>query len=230
MSNILWEDLPREAWLVVLSFLPAKDLCSVASLGKRFRQLSDNDSLWKRQCASKWNDKQHMPQPMKDDELFWRSPYLQKLTTKQCKQILSRRGYDFQHIVEKSELEQLVNSTCPMQNVCSTFKSVWKASYAYALVDSRRQMITLEEVPYFRWNLFYNGVPSKNGLRHFQKGGDFFSPYFGKTYWDLVDQYFVLAGGNMLVERNPVNWGWFIGRGTATEYHSVDVEKLQPKR
>eukprot|EP00933_Yihiella_yeosuensis_P019934 TRINITY_DN16075_c0_g1_i1.p1 TRINITY_DN16075_c0_g1~~TRINITY_DN16075_c0_g1_i1.p1 ORF type:complete len:140 (-),score=17.48 TRINITY_DN16075_c0_g1_i1:372-791(-) len=113
---------------------------------------------------------------------------------------------------------------------CESFPILgrWKTSYAYAELDSRRHWITEEEVAHFRWHLIYNGMPSSLGLRHFKRDGIFDSPHFGQTTWYLEGggRSFVMQNvAQLQVQRNPENWGWIIGAGTGTEYHSKEIQE-----
>jgi hypothetical protein len=38
----------------------------------------------------------------------------------------------------------------------------------------------------------------------------------------------VAQGLELPVDREPSNWGWVLGRGTSTEYHSVDLFTSPP--
>lgn len=100
----------------------------------------------------------------------------------------------------------------------------WKLAYASAEIDSRRTIITREEVAYFRWALFYEGIRAAE-LRHFQADGRFDSPYLGQTTWHLyTDGSFCIRGIHPLpVERLPESWGWVIGKGYSTVYFSLET-------
>ena len=98
----------------------------------------------------------------------------------------------------------------------------WKESYALAEIDSRRRYMSVEELVNFRWQLIYDGSPSRMGLRKFNEDGTYWSPYMGLCTWMLDGERLAFAGMSLLVERNASNWGWVIGRGQRTEYHSVE--------
>jgi hypothetical protein len=98
----------------------------------------------------------------------------------------------------------------------------WKESYILAEIDSRRRYMSREELVRFRWQLIYDGSPSKMGLRKFNEDGTYWSPYMGLCTWILHGQLLTFAGLSLPVERNASNWGWVIGRGQRTVYHSVE--------
>lgn len=95
-----------------------------------------------------------------------------------------------------------------------------------AEIDSRRHVITSAELVHFKWQLIYNGSPSHMGLRQFDANGMYRSPYMGMSEWVLHGQYLMFAGITLLVERNMDSWGWVIGRGQRTEYHSVEADHV----
>jgi len=216
-------NLLDECWVRVMSFLSAGELCRCAGLGSKCRALANNDELWRHLCRVRWADKQYMP-----DELFRNGDYrLVSLTVPECKSLLARRGIDFSNIFEKSELLAQLHSSNPavFHRQPLPIPGKWKTSYAFAEADSHRGKITLDEIAHFRWHLIYNGRPSRMGLRHFQRNGVFVSPHLGQTSWRLDEQgNFVMHGVQPLaVQRNRADWGWAIGVGTNTEYHSREV-------
>ena len=102
----------------------------------------------------------------------------------------------------------------------------WKQKYLLALKDSKRQRITPQEVSYYSWKLLYKRNGSNLGLRKFLPDGTYQSPYFGRCEWTLSkdDGCLQVMGHSLVVERDPETWGWIIGRGSSTVYHSVDVQ------
>lgn len=162
------------------------------------------------------------------DELFRNGDYRGiSLSVRECKSLLARRGVSLDAgCREKEELVAAVNDSSPpiFDGQPPPILGKWKTSYACAELDRHREMITEYEVSYFRWQLIYNGRPSTLGLRHFQRDGIFVSPHFGQTSWYLDQGNFIMQGvAPLQVRRNPDNWGWFIGHGTNTEYHSIEV-------
>lgn len=214
-----------ECWVRAIGFLEPTSLCACARVSCRWRSLSNDDATWKHCCAWRWSGKQGV----RPGELFVNGNYshLTSLTVRECKSLLERRGVVCEHLLEKAELLQQLRDTNPdmIPGQSPLIFGKWKTSYAYAVGDSRRRAITATEVDYFRWHLIYNGVPSRLGLRHFQKDGIFVSPHFGETRWCLEEdgRAFAMQGvARLAVDRNTENWGWMIGAGTGTEYHSVE--------
>ncbi|CAE7343861.1 unnamed protein product [Symbiodinium natans] len=218
-----------EAWLKVLSFFSAVDLCRVGEAHAKLKSLASDEDTWKSLCQHRWHGKQWM----KPGELFRNGDYSGlRLSVAECKSLLQRRGFQIPHVTEKSDLLCALHETNPhvpgARRGMAMIPSKWKRCYVYAEVDSRRQHITEEEVAHFRWQLVYHGRPSSMGLRHFQKNGVFVSPHFGETRWSLLHggTWFMMQGIDPLkVSRNLDNWGWVIGAETSTEYHSAEVEQ-----
>lgn len=99
----------------------------------------------------------------------------------------------------------------------------WRHRFVIAEADAVRDEITREELVHFRWRLVYNGIPSNMGLRRFQPDGLYASPYLGLTEWHLHENNLIFSGMSLPIERSRNNWGWVIGKGSRTEYHSVEV-------
>lgn len=215
--------LPDDCWFRVLANLTDKELCRCARVGSKHREFANEDDLWIRLCRLRWHDKQNMP-----NELFRNADYsLLKLSVSESKALLKRRGVNFAHITEKPELLEAVRGSTPavIGGQPLPIPGKWKTSYAFAELDSRRQHITHEEVAHFRWQLVYHGRPSSLGYRHFQRNGVYVSPHFGETTWHIDGRgYFVMQGVEPLgILRNPATWGWVLGSGSSTEYHSAEA-------
>jgi len=215
-----------EIWLSVLSFANPAELSRRSELDHRFKTLANDDDLWRQLCRARWIGKQWMP-----DELFRNGDYKRvSLSVAEAKSILKKRDISVDNIVEKSELLEVLRSSNPKVQgapLVPPSGSKWKVSFVYSELDSLRKCISTEEVAYFRWHLVYHGRPSQMGLRHFQKNGIFVSPHFGETRWSLAEggTSFIMHGvAPLQVQRNSENWGWVIGAGTGTEYHSRELE------
>jgi len=225
--------LLEESWHHVLSFLSASDLCTCASWSKSFYSSANNDRLWKQHCDRRWVGKVRMQQ----DALFWNGDYRHlRLSVPECRSLQRRRG--------ESELGKPLpprygliagpGYRCGQRNTLLPMAGKWKTCFAHAEIDSKRESISEDEVAHFRWQLIYHGRASTMGMRHFQRDGVFVSPHFGETTWRLTHEgrQFVMQGVTALeVERNADTWGWVMGRGTGTEYHSVELDAgtHQPK-
>eukprot|EP00929_Paragymnodinium_shiwhaense_P042919 TRINITY_DN22136_c0_g1_i2.p1 TRINITY_DN22136_c0_g1~~TRINITY_DN22136_c0_g1_i2.p1 ORF type:complete len:152 (+),score=14.96 TRINITY_DN22136_c0_g1_i2:106-561(+) len=148
--------------------------------------------------------------------------------------ILARRGLcvfeDPDAVFDDAELRSALKASTPklMQGPPLPIPGKWKLSYAYAELDSTRDKITREEISYFRWQLVYQGRASRLGLRHFQRDGLFVSPHMGHTQWllDAAGNFSVAGMAPLRVERNEEDWGWVIGKNTATEYQCREITKI----
>lgn len=99
----------------------------------------------------------------------------------------------------------------------------WKQKFAKAEIDILRNRITEEELCRFRWKLIYNGRESGYGLRKFSSDGTYESVY-GVCEWVLFQDKLCFMGLSLPIERDPVTWGWTIGKNTRTVYTSQEKE------
>jgi len=97
----------------------------------------------------------------------------------------------------------------------------WKQWFGWAEYDKTRPIISQDEMCDYAWKLIYNGAESRMGLRKFLPNGTYHSPYAGLCEWALMDNRLCFMGLQLPVTRNLETWGWIIGPGTATVYHSV---------
>jgi hypothetical protein len=217
-SFTFFSSLDDGVCVVVMAFLDHQDLClGVGNVSHRFRDLGSSDLLWRSLCQLRWAEKQNMPKVdfAGNMPLFWRADYTGlELTTweqsmlKMCEQHLTAIG----------------GVKLPLLRVLPRMLGKWKTAFAYAEIDKRRQLLQLDEVSYFRWQLVYNNAHSTTGLRHFQEGGVYASPYLGVSSWRLKGDgaRFDLGGMELSVQRRNDDWGWVIGGRTMTEYLSVE--------
>ncbi len=225
--------------VVVMAFLDHQDLClGVGNVSHRFRDLGSSDLLWRWLCQLRWADKQNMPKVdfAGNMPLFWRADYTGlELTTWEQSWLKNREQHltaICSQIVCPSTGEMLSGSNLmggvklPLLRVLPKMLGKWKTAFAYAEIDKRRQLLQQDEVSYFRWQLVYNNVHSTTGLRHFQEGGVYASPYLGVTSWRLKGDgsSFDLGGMELSVQRRNDDWGWVIGGRTMTEYLSVEFQ------
>eukprot|EP00658_Telonema_sp_P-2_P070605 TRINITY_DN60053_c0_g1_i1.p1 TRINITY_DN60053_c0_g1~~TRINITY_DN60053_c0_g1_i1.p1 ORF type:complete len:320 (+),score=58.45 TRINITY_DN60053_c0_g1_i1:183-1142(+) len=223
--------LPDEVWVRVLHYLSAENLCRATMVCRCLSSLGSSDGLWRPLCLERWASKQRM-----HNTLFWRANYgALLLSPDECRAIMLGRGIDPSNldgerevVMGMTELRAAVQATSPA-GTRLVLPCKWKASYVYAEMDSTRVRISKEEVAYFRWGFLYHGQPSRSGvLRKFQLDGSFVSPYFGASTWHLTPEgQFVVASHEPLsVSREP-DWSWVMGKGTSTQYVSVDP--LEPE-
>ena len=203
--------LPNEIWIRSFSYLDSHDSTVVGYVSRLFLSLSSSDSLWEAHCRRRWRGKQNVERfACKNSREGSRCAMHSDGRVEYCMQLL--RQFRPTHL--------------PPMNMGSLMHEPisWKESYIMAEIDSQRIIMTREELVYFRWKLIYDGTPSQLGLRKFNDNGTYWSPYMGICEWFLHLQQLSFAGMTLLVERNPSNWGWVIGRGQRTEYNSVDDE------
>ncbi len=98
-----------------------------------------------------------------------------------------------------------------------------------AEIDSRRVVISQEELLLFKWQFVYDG--SMMGLRNFDRSVmhdlgicEYTSRSEAKWGGVLKGQQLIFAGVTLFVERDPSCWGWIIGKGKRSEYHSLEQE------
>ena len=200
--------LPYEIWIRSFSFLDSHDTAVAGYVSRTFLALSSTDSLWETHCRRRWRGKQNVER------------FKCKCREGRVVQNDGRVKYCM-HLLRQFRPTHLppINMGSLMHDPIS-----WKESYIMAMIDSQRITMTREELVHFRWKLIYDGNPSQLGLRKFNDNGTYWSPYMGICEWFLHLQQLSFAGMTLLVERNRSNWGWIIGRGERTEYHSVDSE------
>jgi len=98
----------------------------------------------------------------------------------------------------------------------------WKQKFAWTVFDSRRQVISREELIHYDWKLMYNGQESKLGLRKFSPDGIYRSPYAGPCEWALQNCHLHVMQMALPIQRDFQSWGWIIGQGHVSVYFSVD--------
>jgi hypothetical protein len=208
--------------LIILRFLNQNDLCLSINVSHRFRDLGCSDIVWKRLCQLRWAHMQNMPKVdlgTWELPLFWRADYTGIELTLSEEASIEKR---------EQNLAALGAVKIPLP-ILPLMLGKFKTSFAYGEMDKFRQAIQLDEVSFFRWQLVYNGQPSTTGLRHFQEGGVYNSPYMGASAWQLGigGSMFNMAGMDLHVMRRSEDWGWTIGAGAMTEYRSVEIARGQ---
>ncbi|KAI8812776.1 hypothetical protein BJ742DRAFT_791753 [Cladochytrium replicatum] len=149
-------NVPYEVAIRILSHLPsAIQLSRLALLNSRFKQLANDDLLWKELCRLKWRKKRHMThqlQPLVDY-----SHLISSLTIKEMKGILGLRHVNYKNLLEKSEFVHSVLTTLPDHAPKGKWSGKWKSSYIVALLDSTRTKMTTDELCSFDWNFHFLG-------------------------------------------------------------------------
>lgn len=203
---------------------------------------ASHDLLWEPLCYVRWKGKQNVPNKKK-----WESSLEISSSTSSLGDSYDDGFRSCQTTVSSMSSASNVSSTASdgNSNFCDASTVVannildfarhvgvkksklsWKGKYLLAEIDRKRKKMTKKELSTFRWRLYYNGVPSRMGLRHFRSDGTYSSPYLGVCQWDLNERTCTLTFADTIVlyiRRNEDNWGWIIGKGTNTEYHSVEI-------
>lgn len=220
--------LPSEVWIKSLSYLDTNELLhSAALVNVSFLLWSSDDSIWYEICRRRWDGKlnvdrffvKHDLSEERAQPLNINSTNTREESVAGISSLRTEMTYCFQLIQQFGSA-----GAVPPINMGSLMHqpSSWKESYFMAEMDSRRETISREELVLFRFQLLYNGTPSKMGLRQFNRDGYYDSPYMGRSEWILHGQHLLFAGMSLLVERDEKNWGWVIGRGERTEYRTVE--------
>lgn len=226
--------VPNEIWIRSFSYLEENHLVhSVALVDRLFFYLSSDDSIWHDICMMRWIRKlnvgrffvtsdslEHSQRRVLKNACFAQDKGRERCNTDNCGN--ARRTamtYCYELIQQFGSPEVL-----PPLNMGSLMHrpTSWKEAYWMAEMDSRRQIISREEIVYYRFRLEYMGQPSKMGLRQFSADGTYDSPYMGLCEWSLYRKHLLFAGMFLMVRRDKENWGWIIGEGERTVYFSVE--------
>ena len=235
--------LPNELWIKSFSFLNQKDLSSLARLSRNFYEMSSSDSLWEAQCQRRWKGKQNTNRFIyeKVEDPIQYELYGTNTDTLFCcaksilcfsPTVINQRENCFADPPRIKLYLNLpaINMSLPPSQGGSTRTNYYvmhqptsfKEAFILAEIDSRRVIMAKEELVHFNWQLIYDGSPSQMGLRKFNADGTYWSPYMGMCEWALREDHIMFAGMQLSVERAD-NWGWVIGKGTRTVYHSIDT-------
>ena len=149
---------------------------------------------------------------------------LTKSQIKECLRLRGLKGSLFVLDTLKELQRKYRESTSPFNHLKPMRYCKYKCSLVHAILDSRRDRITTNEIGYFRWKLFYQNRPSSTGIRHFREDGVYVSPYLGRATWELTEKNeFIIHKFTrpLSVRRRREDWGWTIGKGSRSEYWSV---------
>ena len=205
-----FNSLPNELWIRSFAYLNEKELFNLANVSRNFLSISSTDELWQVHCHRRWKGKQNVKRFTKKDGEGG------GVNDGRVSTVIMQQYYH----PRPMHLQQAIMGAGSLHKPKS-----WKESWILAEIVSRRKFMTREELVYFKWKLIYDGSPSQMGLRQFSEDGTYWSPYMGTCEWHLHGQQLVFAGMILQVERNAVTWGWIIGRGQRTVYHSVECEE-----
>lgn len=156
--------LPTELLSLILSFLDPRDFSKVSCLSKAFNDASNEDKHWKKICKRIWQSKASMPFSYKNaKECYFRDIVLdiekiKKLSIKELKLIIFSHDVAVESLgyFEKREYVEKDISLLPKSVLGETrnFKSLWKCSYYFSLLDSKRTKIKKTELMRYRWTLY----------------------------------------------------------------------------
>ncbi|KAJ3417263.1 hypothetical protein HDV05_005719 [Chytridiales sp. JEL 0842] len=145
--------LPSEMSIKILGYLRGpKTLARCAAVNRTWNRLANDELNWKALCFLRWSTKQHIAK-----ELHTRVDYsslIQRLTIKEMKGILQSRKVDTRGLMEKSEFQERIINTLPKNSPDQTgiiWRSKWKASFVVAELDSKRTILTKDELCSLRW-------------------------------------------------------------------------------
>ena len=217
--------LPSEVWIKSLSYLDTNDLHSASLVNLSFLIWSSDDSIWYEICRRRWDGKFNVHRFYVNDFQEERGHPLNSDSSAQ-EELVAENLFLRTDMTYCFQLIQQFGSAgaVPPLNMGSIIHqpTSWKEAYFMAEIDSRRETISREELVLFRFQLLYNGNPSRMGLRQFNIDGYYDSPYMGRSEWILHGHHLLFAGMSLLVERDKKTWGWVIGRGERTEYRTVE--------
>lgn len=211
-------DLPNEIIYLIFSyFQQPKDLCIVASVCSKFKIVAaGSDRLWKKLCEKRWKGKRGMPL-----EVSYRADYTelhQLLTMKEIKikNILTKRGIYFKGLLERSEFVQLLLKTTPTPYY-GKWSPKWKAAYVIGEMDSKRTIITKDELCSSKWEFRFKQWPDDHpGGASAQFNPDY--TYESNLFENRMKWRFY--AGQIQVESYPPltctrtkNWEWEIENG-----------------
>jgi hypothetical protein len=177
--------LPPELWVRSCAFLDERDLFRLGRVNRDCLAVASVEALWKEHCRRRWRGRVNVARFGRSADAGGREdgrvPYCVALR---------------QQFRDEAALPALNMSA--LRHAPTS----WKEAYILAELDSRRRFISRDEVVHFKWQLIYNGAPSKMGLRKFDANGNYSSPYMGMCEWQLHGNHLMFAGISLLVERN----------------------------
>jgi len=134
---------------------------------KDWNTLANADGLWKTQCALRWRQKPgaHLDMVVHFRANLSHPQAVGTLSVAEMKTVLQKRRIT-ERFFEKSDIQAAVARPHTDVVVERAMTSKWKASYAAAEADSRRTLLTLEEICANDWFVFFKYVcpPTTNAL------------------------------------------------------------------
>ena len=205
--------LPNELWSRAFSYLDQKDLSVVGNVSRIFLSLSSADSMWEAICHRRWRGKQNVAR-------------FEKTSGRGGEEEEEENDVRVELLRQFRDDPTLVPPLNIIGHLMHEPKS-WKEAYIMAEIDSRRVVMSQDELLLFKWQLVYDG--SMMGLRNFDRSDTHdlgiceYTSRGSNAKWGgvLKGQQLIFAGVSLFVERDPSSWGWIIGKGKRSEYYSL---------
>ncbi|KAJ3029358.1 UNVERIFIED_CONTAM: hypothetical protein HDU68_012424 [Siphonaria sp. JEL0065] len=146
--------LPRELSLKIVGYLRGpKTLCRCTAVSRTWNSLANDEIVWRDLCFLRWSRQKHITNQLHPRVDY--SSLIATLTVKEIKAILTSRKVDFTGLFDKSELVAKLTSSLPKNSPNQEgiqWKSKWKASFIIGELDSKRTILTKDELCGFDWN------------------------------------------------------------------------------
>jgi len=203
-------DLPSEVLQGIFAYLDARSLARAARVCRFFRENADAEHLWRDLCCARWSDKKFMTH-----EVFFRANLahpaaIGALSVGELKLVLRKRHVPVDGVLrEKSDLIDAMRRAHPDVAFPVPLPTKWKASYAAAELDSRRDVLTMEELTAYPWKLRFKQQPNLYMISRFTKNFVYESPEHIFD-WRFYSSNFVQVAQfpPLQMKRMPEDWGW----------------------
>ena len=159
-AHISLSNLPSSVLTAhVFRFLDVPSLQNCSAVSKEWQNAVDQDLLWKPACGRLWADKLNVPKVKEDnkepEELYPFAIFPQEihLSIKEMRNILTKRGYSTEKLIERAEYERAIQITQPKKLLTwrPTCLSKWKTCYISSVIRSKSNLIAKSELVNSRW-------------------------------------------------------------------------------
>ena len=205
--------LPNELWIRAFTYLDQKDLFLIANVNRNFLSLSSNDSIWKVLCYRRWADGRR----------FNVSRFARRDNCDDSERELNDGRVEYcASLLRQFRRSQVQNASCkgfsnivhwdliPPLNINESERhepNSWKESYIMAEIDSRRTVLSREELIQIQW---HSGHMIEG---QFNEDGTYYVPDLKEMYkWVLRGNMLTVMGMEFMVEKDASTWGWLIRR------------------
>lgn len=224
--------LPFHVLLYTHSFLVKDELLSCSCVSSLWKMTADSDSLWKPICLSHWKGKK-LPMVAngvggyREDISTLRNGLddpIRSISTRELRKNLARKGIDTSKCIEKGELLCLFRASSleGPSNARELLKaesllwiknmSSWKFSYVFAERDSKRTVITRDELVENDWWMSFHDAEGHGPVRStFHTNYSFTNEWYHQDPipWRWVDEGEVrVADYPSLIASRTASWGW----------------------